>query len=138
MARILGSHPEVHLVHEPDNRNLDVLGWLGTGVVGAVPTLRPGDDAPDYRRMWRVAFAGGWARTGPLAVPTAALLRVARLPAGVPTPLRSGALRAAAAVSAREHVRTRVVLVKSVGATSPSTGWPTPSTLPSSSCGGTR
>ena len=58
-------------------RDLDLLGWLGTGVLGVVPALAPGDRARDYRSMWQVAFTGGWPDNGPLPGPAKTLRRIA-------------------------------------------------------------
>jgi hypothetical protein len=105
----------VHLVHEPDNRNNGVLGWLGTGVVGSVPSLVPGANAPDYRRMWRLAFAGGWPERGAPARVADALKRVS-LARRLPMAVRVAALRRAVDIGVRQPAPGPVVLVKSVSA----------------------
>src|SRR4051794_29289770 len=102
MANLLAAHHAVSLVNEPDNPDLDLLGWLGPGVLGVVPVLAPGERARDYRSMWRVAFAGGWPTDGGLAAPTTALRRLAgREP--IPRLARATALRAAAALAAHRR-----------------------------------
>src|SRR5688500_15773350 len=77
MASALSAHPDVHLVYEPDNRGLDLLGWLGTARTGSVPSLEPGERPRDYELMWRVAFAGGWPERGAVAAPVDLLRRIA-------------------------------------------------------------
>ena len=115
MANLIAAHPAVSLVNEPDNRDLDLLGWLGTGTLGVVPVLSPGERAADYRSMWRVAFSGGWPADGPLARPARVLRRAARSEA-LPDRVRGAALRAAGRIAAHRRAESPVVLVKSVRA----------------------
>ena len=109
--KVVGAHPAIRTVFEPDHRNQDMLGWLGTGVVGALPSLVPGAPAPDYRQMWAVAFAGGWPEAGRRAASVLRLRKVAMSKA--PARVRAAALRRAAGIAARE-VPDTTVLVKSV------------------------
>ena len=45
----------VEYVHEPDNERVSLIGkWFKTDVP-RFPYLRPGDDAPRYRRLWEYA-----------------------------------------------------------------------------------
>lgn len=113
MANLIAAHPAVALVNEPDNRDLDLLGWLGTGALGVIPSLGPGERATDYRTMWRVAFAGGWPADGPLATATRTLRRIAGARV-VPRPLQATALRTAGRLTAHRTPAAPVVLVKSV------------------------
>ncbi|MEY2447900.1 MAG: hypothetical protein QOH79_1376 [Acidimicrobiaceae bacterium] len=114
-ANLLSAHPAVSLVNEPDNRTFDVLGWLGTGRLGVVPCLSPGDRASEYRTMWRIAFAGGWPEAGTLGRATRALRRTATNDA-VPHRLRVAALLAAGRLAAQRRPAGPLVLVKSVRA----------------------
>jgi hypothetical protein len=113
LANALSAHHSVHLVNEPENRLLDVLGWLGTGRLGVVPALSPGDRAPEYRAMWAVALAGGWPDDGGVARASALLRRVAVREA-LPRQVRALALRGAGELAARRQPPGPVVLVKSV------------------------
>jgi hypothetical protein len=113
LANVLSAHPSVRLVNEPENRLLDVLGWLGTGRLGVVPALAPGDSAREYRTMWAVALAGGWPEEGAGARASALLRRVAVREA-LPRRVRGLALRGAGELAARHRQAVPVVLVKSV------------------------
>jgi hypothetical protein len=50
----------VRYIHEPDNWRVDPMAWIGMRGTGSRPRLSVGEDAPDYRLMWELAFAGGW------------------------------------------------------------------------------
>jgi hypothetical protein len=115
LANVIAAHPDVHLVHEPDNRDLDVLGWLGTGHIGQLPSPRVGASAPDYELMWRLSFSGGWPRRGAMV----RIIRPLRSWGSSPRSAalgRTTALRAAARVGATQRPPAPVVLVKSVAA----------------------
>ena len=59
LSHIVGS-PPVRYVHEPDNFRHDRLARAATQGLGFMPSLEVGEEAPAYRRLWQLAFAGGW------------------------------------------------------------------------------
>ena len=59
IGRVLGTAPGVAYVHEPDNEKRDPFALRAKQSVGRFPVLSPEDEAPEYERLWRGAFAGG-------------------------------------------------------------------------------
>jgi hypothetical protein len=76
-GRVLGQADGACYVHEPDNHLVRPEAWWAKRELGAYPRLVPGQEAPDYERLFRVAFAGGarpslvytWARALHRCVP---------------------------------------------------------------------
>lgn len=76
VGRVLGQADGACYVHEPDNHLVRPEAWWAKRRLGAFPRLLPGQPAPDYERLFRVAFAGGarpsllstWARAGDVVV----------------------------------------------------------------------
>ncbi len=76
VGRVLGQARGACYVHEPDNHLVRPQAWWVKRRLGAYPRLLPGQPAPDYERLFRVAFAGGarpslvstWARSGDVVV----------------------------------------------------------------------
>jgi hypothetical protein len=112
LSRTLATAPGVKYVHEPDNREVDPFAWLATRGIETRPSLTPGDEVPDYRLMWELAFAGGWPQD---AVMIAGLHRLGSSPR-VPRILRVPMLRRAAKAAARREPQGAHQLVKSVAA----------------------
>jgi hypothetical protein len=77
VGRVLGQAEDACYVHEPDNHLVRPEAWWAKRDLGAYPRLVPGEGAPDYERLFRVAFAGGrrpsvlyaWARALHRCVP---------------------------------------------------------------------
>jgi len=59
LSHIVGA-PPVRYIHEPDNFRDDRFAWAATIGLGFMPSLDVGEQAPGYRRLWELAFAGGW------------------------------------------------------------------------------
>lgn len=58
ISQILAAHPDVTLVHEPDNEHVSPMASWGTARFGRAPSLRKGDEAPEYAALFRTAFRG--------------------------------------------------------------------------------
>jgi len=77
VGRVLGQADRACYVHEPDNHLVRPEAWWAKRELGAYPRLLPGQAAPDYERLFAVAFAGGsrpslrytWARALHRCVP---------------------------------------------------------------------
>ena len=77
VGRVLGQADGACYVHEPDNHLVRPDAWWAKRPLGAYPNLAPGEAAPDYERLFRLAFAGGgrpsllypWARALHRVVP---------------------------------------------------------------------
>jgi hypothetical protein len=77
VGRVLGQADGAGYVHEPDNHLVRPEAWWAKRDLGAYPHLVPGQAAPDYERLFRMAFAGGarpsllytWARALHRCVP---------------------------------------------------------------------
>ncbi len=95
--------------YEPDNVDAHPdapdAGRLG---FGPYPVLRPGDEAPLYRTLWDLAFAGR------LPVPPGPRLAAGRALLRMPRPLRDPVMRAAGKVLARAPKSSRQVAVKTI------------------------
>jgi hypothetical protein len=65
VGRVLGRADGARYVHEPDNHLVRPEAWWAKRPLGAYPRLIPGQAAPDYERLFRLAFTGG-ARPSPL------------------------------------------------------------------------
>lgn len=59
VGRVLGHADGACYVHEPDNHLVRPEAWWAKRELGAYPRLVPGQGAPDYERLFEVAFAGG-------------------------------------------------------------------------------
>lgn len=59
VGRVLGQAGGARYVHEPDNHLVRPEAWWAKRELGSYPCLVPGQAAPDYERLFRVAFAGG-------------------------------------------------------------------------------
>ena len=111
-ARVLASGPGGRCVVEPDNVNTEAAsrsaGTPGRSGFGAFPVLRPGDDAPGYRALWEMAFAGrvpgrkGWTN------------KLARGVLAMPRPVRNAAMAAAASAMRGAPGRPQTVVVQTV------------------------
>jgi hypothetical protein len=112
LSRTVARAPGVSYVHEPDNRGVDPHAWVGTRGLGSVPWLQPGQRADNYRRLWAVAFSGGWPKE-PGLVPT--LLRAGRSQR-LPRAVRVALLKQAARIAAPRPPRGQHQVVKSVSA----------------------
>jgi len=113
-------------VHEPDNHLVRPEAWRAKRAFGAHPALSPQQEAPDYHRLWAVAFAGG-PRPSPLyatarllhrAVPRCGHADLGKRSAGPSV----AALEVAAALAGRLNRRLPIepagpVVVKSVHCT---------------------
>jgi hypothetical protein len=77
VGRVLGQADGAGYVHEPDNHLVRPEACWAKRDLGAYPRVIPGQEAPDYDRLFRVAFAGGvrpspfyaWARAVHRAAP---------------------------------------------------------------------
>ncbi len=77
VGRVLGQSDGAGYVHEPDNHLVRPEAWWAKRELGSHPRLHPGERAPDYERLFAVAFAGGtrpslpyaWARALHRAAP---------------------------------------------------------------------
>lgn len=110
-ANVLASGPGGRCIVEPDNVNVgtgDEVRNAGATGFGAFPVLRPGEDAPGYRALWDMAWAGrvpgrkGW------------LHPVARLVLGLPAPLRNATMGTAASALRGAPGRPTTVVVQTV------------------------
>ncbi|HEY3240771.1 MAG TPA: sulfotransferase [Acidimicrobiia bacterium] len=59
VGKVLGQADGSCYVHEPDNHLVRPEAWWAKRELGSYPRLLPGQAAPDYERLFRVAFAGG-------------------------------------------------------------------------------
>ena len=59
IGRVLGLTEGAVYIHEPDNHLVRPDAWWAKRELGAYPALVPGDEAPEYERLWQGAFAGG-------------------------------------------------------------------------------
>lgn len=59
-GRVLGSAANTVYVNEPDNIGVNHHGGVQPDTLGfgPFPILRPGDEAPQYAALWRLAFSG--------------------------------------------------------------------------------
>ena len=112
LSRTMARAPGVRYVHEPDNRRVEPLAFVGTLGLGSVPWLAPGAKAPDYRRLWAMAFAGGWPESHPVVTRLHRLARSNR----VPRQVRIALFRRAAGLAGRRRPEGEHQVVKSVGA----------------------
>jgi len=94
-------------LHEPDNPDVDPLGWLTVRRHGLCAALEPGDRDDAMETLWDLAFSGGWTKPRIDAVRAG----LAMLGVAAAAPLVRGAARATLAM--RRHERGAVV-VKSV------------------------
>lgn len=107
VANVLGRHPGSVVVQEPDNPDANPLARPVQAARGLHPVLRPGDEAPDYEQLWRLAYQGGW--------PTApALVALGRGAKRLPAPMVDTLLRLAAALTSRWRRAPTVAIAKSV------------------------
>ena len=60
VARALASADDGAYVHEPDNPDANPLAADAKRGLGLYPSLRAGEHADGYARLWDHAFAGGW------------------------------------------------------------------------------
>ena len=109
-ARVLAAAPGVTYVNEPDNAEVDRYAAIAFGDVRAA-LLEPATMTPRYRRLFDVAFRGGWTpgRTSGTARRLAAM-------APPRSRLEAALFDVAARAAARRPPATDVVLVKSVAA----------------------
>jgi hypothetical protein len=112
LARTVARAPGVAYVHEPDNRRLEPLAFVGTRGLSSVPWLVPGQKAEDYRLLWAMAFAGGWPRGHRLIGSLKRIANFDRLPRSVRIMLQ----RQAARIAARRPPIGQHQVVKSVSA----------------------
>jgi hypothetical protein len=85
VGRTLGRSPGWSYVHEPDNHHLLPVAALAKQGLGNYPLLAPGDRAPRFEALWRLAWSGWWGtRLGSRAVE-----RVPRLAVGPGLALRA-------------------------------------------------
>ncbi|MGH8990335.1 MAG: hypothetical protein ACRDZ7_02270, partial [Acidimicrobiia bacterium] len=118
VGRVLGEADGAGYVHEPDNHLVRPEAWWAKRDLGAYPRLDPGQVAPDYEWLFRVAFAGG-GRPSPLYHWARALHRcIPRRDLGPPRLVgeSSGARRLARSLAApgSRATRTGDVVVKSI------------------------
>lgn len=59
VGRVLGETEGASYVHEPDNHLVRPEAWWAKRDLGSYPRLGPGEEAPEYERLFSVAFAGG-------------------------------------------------------------------------------
>jgi hypothetical protein len=59
VGRVLGQADGSCYVHEPDNHLVRPEAWWAKRELGSYPPLVPGQEARDYERLFRMAFAGG-------------------------------------------------------------------------------
>lgn len=59
VGRVLGHTEAAQYVHEPDNHLVRPEAWWAKRGLGPYPALAPGQAAPEYERLWELAFAGG-------------------------------------------------------------------------------
>lgn len=67
-AEILGLAEGTRALQEPDNPDNNPAAVAVRSVRGWHPTLEVGQAAPDYQRLWDLAFAGGWPKRGECAL----------------------------------------------------------------------
>jgi hypothetical protein len=108
LSHVVGA-PPVRYIHEPDNFRDDRFAWAATLGLGFMPSLEVGDEAPAYRRLWQLAFAGGWPDLRRLR-----MLRRASESRYVPRPLRIKLALAAARLATEAASPPPTVLVKTV------------------------
>lgn len=120
VGQVLGHTRSAHYVHEPDNHLVRPEAWWAKRELGSYPALVPGQKAPEYERLFELAFAGG-PRNSPLYASARALHRCVPRAGPKTLPDRAGratgsALRLAGALAARRPPEERVecVVVKSV------------------------
>jgi hypothetical protein len=108
LSHIVGA-PPVRYVHEPDNRRHNPPAYAATLGLGFMPSLEVGDEAPNYRRLWQLAFAGGWPDHRRIrALRRAATYRL------IPRPVRIRIALRAVRIAAEIASPPPVVLVKTV------------------------
>jgi hypothetical protein len=104
---VMGNAKGAAIVLEPDQPVTDPAGGLAIARLGRYPVLAIGEAAPDYERMWDLAFAGGW----PKNTTTRA---VGKAIASLPPTVRNGLMRPAAPFWARMRRPPLAVVVKTV------------------------
>jgi hypothetical protein len=111
VANVLGRAGETRVVYEPEGHRSDILGVVLAPRLGQFPVLEPDDDARSYRRVWDLAFAGGWPwdRVSTARAAGRSLVRV-------PPAVRDRGVLALAVAVTRLRPRPRHVVVKSVNA----------------------
>jgi hypothetical protein len=111
-ANVLGRADGGQTVFEPDGPASDVLGAMVAARLGSHPALLPDQRSFWYRRLWDLAFVGGWPMARAEGV-RAAGRRVSRMPQGV----RDTLVATLAMGTSRLRKRPRNVIVKSVNST---------------------
>jgi hypothetical protein len=111
-ANVLGRADGAKVVFEPDGPASDVLGAMVAARLGSHPALDASQGSFWYRRLWDLAFVGGWPMARAEGV-RAAGRRVSRMPKG----LRDGLVAGLAMGTSRVRQRPRKVIVKSVNST---------------------
>jgi hypothetical protein len=113
VGEVLAAAPRVTYVHEPDNpAHGRYAAFAFADLRGAL--IEPGRVTPRYRRLWRLAFRGGW----PVASPPRAVTALRRLASARRAPLwaEGRLLDVAARVAADQSPESPVIVVKSVAA----------------------
>ena len=70
VAEVLGAHPHLEYVHEPDNEKISLLAQIGKRHLDRFPRLEPGAEHGALAALWCAAFdrrAGRWWSTARLA-----------------------------------------------------------------------
>ncbi len=107
-VRVLAKAANAALMNEPDNVHSDPHGKATTSLgFGPYRVLDPGDQAPQYEALWRLAFSGYVPARRGVAQP------VARVALRVPAQVRDPLLSLGAGLLARAQPARRVI-VKSV------------------------
>jgi len=114
IGKTLGEAPGVRYLHEPDNWRVDPMAWIGMRGTGSRPSYSVGERAPDYHRMWELAFAGGWPEDNARIDELLRLARSQRLPRALRLILLRRAARAAIRQASTSDER---IVIKSVFAT---------------------
>jgi hypothetical protein len=107
VAEMLGLAHGAVVVQEPDNPDANPAAAPVRRERGMHPVLEPGIAAPDYARIWDLAFAGGWP-TGASAMSISRGLRK------LPPPVLNPVLTALSPLTARLRRQSDHHVVKSV------------------------
>lgn len=109
-GRVLGSAADTVYMNEPDNIGITHSGGPQTDTLGfgPYPVLHPGQEAPQYAALWRMAWAG----RVPMRV--GAGRRMARLGLKLPAAVRDPLLTAFASALLRTGTAPVNVVVKSI------------------------
>lgn len=111
LGDVFAAAPGVRYVFEPDTWDHDRTAILGLRWLGPEPHLRPGQQAPNYRLLWKFAFDGAWSSGGVRNAATVVrLMSAAKMPMSKRLPL----YRRAAQLAARKPAPGPHTVVKSV------------------------